>query len=61
MFAAYGNASTDITAYANVNVPGDHTFIIGGLFLCGGSTVAIPGNDYTDTTRSFIAAQPNNN
>jgi hypothetical protein len=58
IFAAYGNAATDITAYANVAVPGDHTFIIGGLG--GGGTVAIPGNDYTDHIATFIAAQPDN-
>jgi hypothetical protein len=59
IFAAYGNANTDITAYANVAVPGDHTFIIGGLG--GGSTVAIPNSDYTDHIATFIAAQPDNN
>ena len=59
-FAAYGNADTDITAYANVSIPLDHTFIIGTEGGNGG-TVAIPNLDYTQHIATFIAAQPDNN
>jgi hypothetical protein len=57
--AAYGNADTDITAYANAGIAPDRTFIIGPL---GGSpgTVAIPNNDYTQHIETFVAAQPAN-
>ncbi|HEY1557222.1 MAG TPA: hypothetical protein VGF94_20440 [Kofleriaceae bacterium] len=58
-FAAYGNASTDITAYANVSIPLDHTFIIGPEGGMGGTT-AIANDDYTQHIATFIAAQPDN-
>ena len=57
VFAAYGNADTDITAYANAGIAKDHTFIIGPQGGSGG-TVAIANNDYTDHIASFVAAQP---
>ncbi|MEO8699665.1 MAG: hypothetical protein ABI867_06455 [Kofleriaceae bacterium] len=55
--AAYGNASTDISAYANVAIPKDLTFIIGELAGTEG-TVAIPNDDFTDHIATFVAAQP---
>jgi hypothetical protein len=58
-FAAYGNADTDITAYANVAIPLDRTFIIGPNAGNGG-TVAIPNGDYTEHIATFVAAQPDN-
>ncbi len=58
-FAAYGNAATDITAYANVHLALDHTFIIGPEGGMGG-TVAIPNNDYTQHIATFVDAQPDN-
>lgn len=57
--AAYGNATTDITAYANVQVPLDHTFIVGPEAGMGG-TVAIDNMDFTAHIASFVAAQPAN-
>jgi LNS2-like protein (lipin/Ned1/Smp2) len=54
--AAYGNADTDITAYANASVALDHTFIIGPLAGNRG-TVAIPNMDYTAHIAGFVAAQ----
>ena len=59
-YAAYGNATTDITAYANVGIPLDHTFIIGPNGGMGG-TVAIPNDDYTQHIASFVDVQPMNN
>ena len=58
-YAAYGNADTDITAYANVEIPQGRTFIIGPNAGNGG-TVAIPNGDYTDHTAAFVDAQPDN-
>jgi hypothetical protein len=58
-YAAYGNAPTDITAYANVGIPLARTFIIGPEAGNGG-TVAIPNNDYTQHIAGFVNAQPNN-
>ncbi|HEY4241832.1 MAG TPA: hypothetical protein VGM88_18555 [Kofleriaceae bacterium] len=58
--AAYGNADTDITAYNNVGIPKDHTFIIGPLAGSEG-TVGIANDDYTSHIASFIAAEPDNN
>jgi hypothetical protein len=58
--AAYGNATTDISAYANVNIPQDHTFIVGPEGGKGG-TVAIPNMDFTAHIASFVDAQPANN
>ena len=55
--AAYGNADTDITAYANAGIPKDHTFIVGPLAGSSG-TVAIPNMDFTQHIASFVAAQP---
>lgn len=57
--AAYGNAITDITAYANAGVPKDRTFIVGPVGGTSG-TVAIPNMDYTDHIATFVAAQPAN-
>jgi LNS2-like protein (lipin/Ned1/Smp2) len=57
--AAYGNADTDITAYANAGVPKDHTFIVGPLAGKAG-TMPIPNMDYTQHIASFVAAQPAN-
>jgi len=55
--AAYGNAETDIAAYAAAGVPTDLTFIVGPY---GGEsgTVAIANNDFTAHIASFIDAQP---
>lgn len=57
--AAYGNATTDITAYANAGIALDRTFIIGPE-AGGGGTVAIPDNDYTQHIADFVDAQPDN-
>jgi hypothetical protein len=57
--AAYGNARTDITAYANAGMALDRTFIIGPEAGTGG-TVAIPDEDYTQHIAGFVAAQPDN-
>jgi LNS2 (Lipin/Ned1/Smp2) len=57
--AAYGNATTDITAYANVSIPLDHTFIVGPEAGMGG-TVAISNMDYTQHIATFINTQPDN-
>jgi len=58
--AAYGNATTDITAYANANVPKSQTFIVGpegGMM----GTVAIPNMDFSAHIAAYVAAQPQNN
>jgi LNS2 (Lipin/Ned1/Smp2) len=57
--AAYGNADTDITAYANAGVPSTQTFIIGPLAGTRG-TMPIANNDYTQHIASFVAGQPAN-
>jgi LNS2 (Lipin/Ned1/Smp2) len=57
--AAYGNADTDVTAYENVGIAKDITFIVGPLGGDGG-TVAIPNMDFTAHIASFIDAQPDN-
>ncbi len=57
--AAYGNADTDITAYANAGIALDRTFIIGPEGGNGG-TVAIPNDDYTQHITDFVDAQPDN-
>lgn len=57
--SAYGNADTDITAYANAGIPKDHTFIVGPLAGNSG-TIAIPNMDYTQHIATFVAAQPVN-
>lgn len=56
--AVYGNAATDLTAYANAGIPGDKTFIVGGLG--GNGTVDIPNMDFTAHIASFVDAQPDN-
>lgn len=57
--AAYGNADTDITAYANADVPKSQTFIVGPL--AGSSmTVPIQNNDFTQHIATYVAAQPAN-
>lgn len=57
--AAYGNATTDIEAYAAAGIPKDVTFIIGEHAGEDG-TVAIAGDDYTDHLATFVRAQPDN-
>jgi len=57
--AAYGNADTDITAYANAGIPKAQTFIVGPLAGNSG-TVAIPNMDFTQHIATFVAAQPAN-
>jgi len=57
--AAYGNAVTDITAYANASVPLDRTFIVGPEAGTGG-TVAIPNMDFAQHITDFVNAQPAN-
>ncbi|MEO8844051.1 MAG: hypothetical protein ABI591_11420 [Kofleriaceae bacterium] len=57
--AAYGNATTDVTAYENVGIAKDITFIVGPLGGTGG-TVAIPNMDFTAHIASFVDAQPDN-
>jgi LNS2 (Lipin/Ned1/Smp2) len=58
--AAYGNATTDISAYANANIPQNQTFIVGPEGGKGG-TLAIPNMDFTAHIASYVAAQPANN
>ncbi len=50
---------TDIEAYASVDIPDDHIFIVGPS---GGDmrSVAIPGNDFTAHVTSFVDAEPDN-
>ncbi len=57
--AVYGNAETDISAYANAGIPKDRTFIIGELAGSDG-TVPIFDDDYTAHIASFVDAQPDN-
>jgi LNS2 (Lipin/Ned1/Smp2) len=57
--AAYGNAATDVTAYENVGIAKDITFIVGPLAGTGG-TVAIPNMDFTAHIASFVDPQPDN-
>lgn len=54
---AYGNADTDITAYANVGIALEHTFIIGEQAGNGG-TVAIEGEDWLDHSAEFLPTVP---
>ena len=58
--AAYGNATTDIGAYAAVGIPTNVTFIIGPNGGMGG-TVAIANNDYTSNISGFVDGMPNAN
>lgn len=57
--AAYGNADTDISAYENVGIAKNLTFIVGPL-AGNRQTVAIPNMDFTAHISAFIAAQPDN-
>ncbi len=57
--AAYGNATTDISAYDNAGIPKDITFIIGEHAGSEG-TVAIANDDYASHIDAFIRAQPDN-
>lgn len=57
IFAAYGNADTDITAYENAGIAKDHTFIIGPLAGTRG-TQPIANMDYTSHIADFVAKQP---
>ena len=60
VFAAYGNAITDVAAYINVGVPLTNTFIIGPVGGFRGTT-AIVGRDYSAHIGDFIAGQPDLN
>jgi hypothetical protein len=55
--AAYGNQTTDITAYGNVDVPLDRTFIVGPVGGTGG-TVAILDKDYGENIVDFVGGMP---
>ncbi|CAN5561702.1 hypothetical protein BH11MYX1_BH11MYX1_45610 [soil metagenome] len=57
--AAYGNAQTDITAYNNVGIPKDKTFIVGPLAGSNG-TQPIGGMDFATHIAGYVAAQPAN-
>lgn len=57
IYAAYGNADTDITAYENAGIAKDHTFIIGPLAGTRG-TQPIANMDYTSHIADFVTAQP---
>jgi len=57
--AVYGNADTDITAYNNVGIAKDITFIVGPLGGNGG-TVAIPNMDFGAHIASFVTPYPAN-
>lgn len=56
---AYGNADTDITAYANAGIAKDKTFIVGPLSGTMG-TQPIANMDFTDHIATYVAAQPAN-
>ena len=58
--AAYGNASTDISAYANAGIPKTQTFIVGPL-AGSDSTQPIDNMDYAQHIQTYVDAQPNNN
>jgi len=58
--AAYGNASTDITAYANAGIPKADTFIVGPL-AGSDSTQPIDNMDFAAHITSFVDPQPDNN
>jgi hypothetical protein len=56
VFAAYGNATTDIEAYETAGIPKDHTFIVGKN---AGKDQTVPLSDYTShlsTVRSMPPA-----
>jgi hypothetical protein len=52
---AYGNADTDITAYANAGIPKDQTFIVGPLAGDMG-TQPIANLDFTDHIATYVSA-----
>jgi hypothetical protein len=56
--AAYGNAPTDIAAYAAVGIPASATFIVGPYGGQSG-TVAIANDDYSDNIAHYVSAMPN--
>jgi hypothetical protein len=58
--AAYGNASTDITAYANAGIPKADTFIVGPL-AGSDSTQPIDNMDFEAHITSYVDMQPQNN
>ena len=58
--AAYGNASTDITAYQNAGIPKTQTFIVGPL-AGSDSTQPIDNMDFPAHITSYVDTQPNNN
>ena len=58
--AAYGNASTDITAYANAGIPKTQTFIVGPL-AGSDSTQPIDNMDFGAHITSYVDTQPANN
>jgi len=51
--AAYGNATTDIAAYATAGIPKDHTFII-GPHAGEESTVAIQGDGWDEHLTDYL-------
>jgi len=57
--AAYGNADTDITAYANAGIPLTQTFIVGPL-AGQGMTQPIANMDFGEHIATYVAAQPAN-
>jgi phosphatidate phosphatase PAH1 len=56
--AAYGNATTDISAYANAGIPKSETFIVGPLAGSDG-TQPIDNMDYAQHIQTYVNAQPN--
>jgi hypothetical protein len=55
--AAYGNATSDIDAYADAGIAKAITFIVGPNAGVDG-TVAIEGQDYAAHVQSYVMAQP---
>lgn len=55
--AAYGNATSDIAAYADAAIPKSVTFIIGEHAGADG-TVAIENDDYTAHLQDYVTQQP---
>jgi hypothetical protein len=55
--AAYGNATSDIDAYADAGIPQDITFIIGENAGVSG-TVAVDNDDYSAHIADFVETQP---
>jgi hypothetical protein len=56
--AVYGNADTDIQAYAAAGVPTSETFIVGPLAGSGG-TQPIDNMDFAQHIQTYVDAQPN--